>query len=331
MWWGWGRAWGGFRRAVSGRVAAVTVTVLVLTIPLGLAVNVFRLVDGNITRQRLLPDRAFAGASERPTRGSGAEGALDVLLVGTDAAADGTSRADVIIIAHLTADRRHAYLVHVPRDLYVDIAGHRRQKINAAYALGGTPLLVSTVERVYSVPIDHVALIDFNAFRAMTDTIGGVDLHVAEPSAEFPAGRTHLDGQRALQFVRERSQLRQGDISRGRRQLDYLTALLAKGVGSDGAAPRDRVEFVDVATRHLTLDESLTGGRLLSLAVESRDLRPADVTTLSAPWRSTRTIEGVGSVVVDVAEQRTLLGTALRDDRMGDYQDTSSPTAGFGH
>lgn len=330
MSWGWSRASAGLRRGASGRIAAVTATILVFAIPIGLAMNVFRVVDGNITRQQLLPDRSLAGAAGRPTRGPGAENALDVLLVGTDAAADGASRADVIIIAHLSADRRHAYLVHVPRDLYVDITGHRRQKINAAYALGGTPLLVSTLERTYHVPIDHVALIDFDAFRDLTDTIGGVDLQVTEASAEFPPGRTHLDGQRALQFVRERSQLRQGDISRGRRQLDYLTALLAKGVGGDGAAPSDRAEFIDVATRHLTLDDSLTGTRLLSLAVESRDLRPADVTTLSAPWRSTSTIKGVGSVVVDLAEQRQQLGAALRDDRMGDYRDTSSPTAGYG-
>ena len=73
-------------------------------------------------------------------------------------------------------------LVHLPRDMQVAIPGHGSDKINAAFALGGAPLLVSTVQDLLGVHIDHVAITGFEGFKAMTEALGGVDVEVEESS-----------------------------------------------------------------------------------------------------------------------------------------------------
>ncbi|WIB36226.1 LCP family protein [Curtobacterium sp. MCJR17_043] len=108
--------------------------------------------------------------------------ALDVLLIGSDARERldpqhdgvGGGRSDTLMLAHVSADRRHVSLMSILRDSWVEVPGHGRAKINAAYSWGGVPLTVQTVEQLLGVRIDHVAEIDFAGFVGMTDALGGV-------------------------------------------------------------------------------------------------------------------------------------------------------------
>ena len=103
-----------------------------------------------------------------------------------------------------------------PRDLYVT-SRQGKDKINAAFAYGGAPLLVQTVQGLVGVPVDHVAIIDFEGFKQMTDAVGGVNVYVEESSAgsgyTFTKGYQQMGGTEVLAFVRERKELSEGDIS----------------------------------------------------------------------------------------------------------------------
>src|SRR6185369_66835 len=110
-----------------------------------------------------------------------------ILLLGSDSrdpgAGDGVTgeRTDTIVLAHIPASQDKAYLVSIPRDLWVHVpassdgqSGNTMAKINAAYAWGGSALMVAAVEQYTGVRIDHVVKVDFAGFVRVTDAVGGV-------------------------------------------------------------------------------------------------------------------------------------------------------------
>src|SRR5439155_8391841 len=137
----------------------------------------------------------------------------------------GVWRSDTLILLHVPKSHDHAYLISVPRDLYVTIPkgpgnenGPTKEKINAAFFFGGLPLTVQTVENFTGVRIDHVVLMDFFGFQAVTDALGGVDMtidpdangkdvkSIHQPFRVFKQGQQHLNGAEALDYVRQRYQ-----------------------------------------------------------------------------------------------------------------------------
>ncbi len=96
-------------------------------------------------------------------------------------------RTDTIILLHRPASGKPT-LVSLPRDSYVPIPGQGRNKLNAAYALGGPDLLVQTVEQVSGLRIDHYSEVGFGGFVGMTDAVGGVELCPARNIRDRKAG-----------------------------------------------------------------------------------------------------------------------------------------------
>ncbi|MFR9754713.1 LCP family protein, partial [Streptomyces sp. TR06-5] len=112
----------------------------------------------------------------------------------------GASRSDTMMLFHLSGDRSDATVVSLPRDTWTDIPGHGRAKLNAAYSWGGPALAVRTVQDLTGVRVDHLAVVDWNGFRSLTDAVGGVDVTVARDvpglggAPARRAGRHHFDG-----------------------------------------------------------------------------------------------------------------------------------------
>jgi LCP family protein required for cell wall assembly len=207
----------------------------------------------------------------------------------------------------------------------VPIQGHGNAKLNAAFSFGGPPLLIATVERLTGVRVDHFAILDFEGFRSMTDALGGVDVRVARtvwaPAQKvlWSAGTHHLDGARALDFVRQRHNLPGGDLGRIRRQQAFLKALAGQAVDKGTLANPLRLNaFLEAATKAMSVDESLTISGLRSLALQFRSVRPGDVVFVTAP------VAGIGAegrqsvVYLDRAKGQPLY-RALRADAMVDY------------
>lgn len=247
------------------------------------------------------------------------------LLIGSDARTGlGGARSDVIMLMHIPVDKHNITLIHFPRDMYVYIPGHGRNKINAAFAFGGAPLLVQTLQGMLGVKIDHVAMIGFEGFKRMTDAVGGVDVYVEEGGTidghVFTEGMMHLTGWEALAFVRERKDLSQGDISRGRRQQAFLRALILKAISRETLTnPATLAAFVDAATSNVIVDQSLDIGQMRSELFAMSGLRSGDVRFITAPFSGFgRSPYGASIVLVDWAKLARL-GTAIREDRLDSY------------
>ncbi|MDN5794563.1 MAG: LCP family protein [Intrasporangium sp.] len=320
------------RRKRSGKrrnrivLVAALVMILVPVVAIGTYLAYLNhVVTDNIKQELLLP------APNPPTDAQGdaipqpAGTGTNYLLIGNDARPGDTgSRSDVMVLVHVPEDRATVQLIHFPRDLWVPIPGHREAKLNAAYAFGGAPLLVQTMQNMLGVDIDHVAVIGFEGFKRMTDAVGGVEVNVAEPSTSdgyrFTTGTMHMDGDMALAFVRERKQLSEGDISRGQRQQAFIKALMLKTLSKDVLLnPAKLATFVDAATSNLTVDQKLDVGQMRSQALAMRNLRGSDIHFITAPFTGFGWSKDGQSIDVTDWPKMKQLGEAIRTDTMNSY------------
>ncbi|GAA1789438.1 LCP family protein [Nostocoides veronense] len=142
------------------------------------------------------------------------------------------ARTDSIMLLHTGTGE--PTLLSIPRDSYVEIPGHGMNKINAAFAIGGPPLLSATVEKATGLRIDGYVEIGFGGFAKVVDSVGGVRMCL--PNAindekahiNLPAGCQVLDGKNALGYVRMRYSDPEGDLGRVKRQRAFLGALMGK-------------------------------------------------------------------------------------------------------
>jgi LCP family protein required for cell wall assembly len=252
------------------------------------------------------------------------------LLIGSDRREDIPSmgaRADAIMVVHLSRRGDRLSVIAIPRDGWVPIPGHGTAKINAAFAFGGPRLLISTVEQLTNVRVDHYAALDFNGFVQMTDALGGVDVTITQRTHDpkhdrtWEAGRQHLNGVEALDFVRQRWNLPAGDLDRIKRQQAFLHALEDKARGTRNPLKIDR--FVRAATRSVTVDDSVTSGGLRGLA--RRLLETSDIEYVTSPVAGTAARGGQSVVLLDDAGVRALF-TAVRDDRVSEYVSRNGAT-----
>jgi LCP family protein required for cell wall assembly len=215
------------------------------------------------------------------------------------------------MVLHLNQDHQGASLISFPRDMKVPIEGHGTNKINSAYAFGGGPLAVTTLENLLGVRINHVAVINFDGFVALTEQLGGVTVdnpYASESRGfKFPAGSITLQGDQALAYVSEIDELPGGDASRTERQRLVMQAMFSK-VASKGMLlnPVKFNQFMGSAAQQVSVDQNLTTSQLRDTGMSVR-FNPADLLSIEAPD------EDAGSA------QLAELKTALRDDTVADY------------
>lgn len=269
-----------------------------------------------------------------PERATEAGEALNFLIIGSDSRdlSVERGRSDVIVLMHINDQRDRVDLIHFPRDTFVPIPGTGgSSKINAAYAYGGAPLLVQTLQQQVNVPIDHVVIVNFESFKAMTDAIGGVDVNVTQAGGGFSTGVQHMNGEQGLRFVRERYSLSQGDISRGERQMQFIKGIITKALSRETLTNPGRIAgFVDAATTNLTVDEDLRVGDMRDLGFSMRNVRGGDIHFWSGPWCGIADHPVAGSIILKADAQMARLAEALRSDSMSGYVDNVSPRSGFG-
>ncbi|HET9649727.1 MAG TPA: LCP family protein [Microlunatus sp.] len=309
-------------------VSLALVLVGALTLTSVYALRVDTAVNQNLRRVDDLPPDVPANPSEspRPTKQPNAARAINYVLIGSDsrtAGDSGAGRSDALMVLHLSGDRKNAYLISFPRDMYVPIPGHGKDKINAAYAYGGTALTIRTLEGLLGTRMDHVAVIDFAGFIGLTEELGGVTVYNQHPTRSggwaYPMGKITIRGEQALAYVRERKQLPRGDLDRAERQRDVVTAIISKGLSREVISDPDRfISFAAGAAQHVTVDRGLSETELRRTVLSLR-LTPEDLHSMQAP------ISGFGTSPtkqsIDVVDRAKLaeLADALRNDDMASY------------
>ncbi|TDC79641.1 LCP family protein [Streptomyces hainanensis] len=254
--------------------------------------------------------------------------ALVYLLVGVDNAETpdsgqpwqpGEARSDTMMLLQIAADRRSAWLVSLPRDTWVEIPDHGEAKLNAAYSWGGPPLMIQTIQDLTDIRIDHLAVIDWSGFRALTDAVGGVMID-----------GERLDGRAALDYVRERKSLAEGDLDRTRRQQNFLRSLLNETLSTGTLTDPGRLNgLLDTVGDVISVDDRLSNGDLRSLAWDLRSLRGSDVHYMNAPVAGTTMIDGQSVVLLD-EEAAAPLWEAMRTDSMPTFTTSDEAPAQLG-
>ncbi len=297
------------------------IILLILVLLLAFAVGMWVYVDSSLRRIDALPD--YPG---RPADTPG----TNWLLVGSDARDDLTQeqkdqlstgdaagrRTDTIMILHIPSGSGKSTLVSVPRDSYVDVPGNGRDKINAAFAIGGAPLLVQTVEGATGLRVDHYMEIGFGGFAGIVDAVGGVDLCIKEPmndplaGLDLQAGCQELNGAQALGFVRTRA-FANADLQRVQNQREFLSALSDKATSFGTLInPFRAFPLLFASTDSISVNE---GDHLHHLAGMAFGMG-GGVDNVTVPVGGTPTLPGVGSVVQWDRENALRLFGALEKD-----------------
>ncbi|SCG60933.1 LCP family protein [Micromonospora halophytica] len=276
---------------------------------------------------------AFQGLQEeqRPVRA--ADSALNFLVLGKDLSApgDSVSRTDTIMLVHVPHSRDRAQLISIPRDTWTTIPrsspedGGRpaKAKINAAYAWGGTPLLVRTIEQFTGVRVDHVVVVDFAGFGKVIDVLGGVDVVVDKPfRPQFVRGPVlqpgvhHMDSALALDYARQRKQFADGDFSRMRHQQAIVAAVMREA-GRKGVLtnPGQLDDFLRATAGAVQVDQGMS---VFDTVWGLRQIRPDDITMLTSPTTGVGTV-GDQSVIFPDLPASAKLFAAVRNDKMDDW------------
>jgi LCP family protein required for cell wall assembly len=193
------------------------------------------------------------------------------------ASTTGPSRSDSIMLLRFGGG--HSSKLSIPRDTVVDIPGHGRDKINAAYAFGGAALTIQTIKQYLGIDIDHVIEVNFGDFPALIDAMGGIDYTgrcvVSRINGGFknggftlrlPNGTSHIDGRQALALARTRKNLcakAEDDRARVRRQQKILSAMKSRVVSPAGFI---RLPLISWAAPK-ALKSDMGGPRLLGYAI----------------------------------------------------------------
>ena len=234
----------------------------------------------------------------------------------------GSFRSDTMIVLHISADRESAQVVSLPRDSWVDIDDEwGAAKLNAAFSYGGPALLSKTVEKTTGMHLDHIAVVDLEGFEDITDTLGGVTVHIPKTVADgyrdqtWTAGDHTLDGEEALRYVRQRAGLPRGDLDRVQRQQNYLRAMLAE-IKSRGTLvnPAKVNGLVGDVAGNLAVDDGFGNGDLRSLAWALRGIKQSDISYATAPVLGFDTVEGQSVVRLDLDRTQRMFRAIAEDD-----------------
>lgn len=178
---------------------------------------------------------------EKPPEWEGTE-RVNILLIGADERGlreSEVARSDSMLVVSLDPVTKKITLFSVLRDTHVEIPGFRSNRVNAAITLGGPQLTMKTIGNLMGLDIQYYVYVDFQGFIKLVDAIGGIDFYVEKDmkwsdsaddhvyDIDLKKGQQHLDGDKALQYVRFRHD-KLSDFTRTERQRDFLKAIANK-------------------------------------------------------------------------------------------------------
>ncbi len=274
------------------------------------------------------------------------DGALNVLVMGSDSRGEGMDtaenkgeegeRSDTLMLVHIPEDRQNVYVMSIVRDLWVEIPGHGERKVNAALGLGGYPLVTATVENMLGVNIDHLAVIDFEGFNGLTSALGGVQVCNPQSFSSgqvnpsfFPRGEILLEGSDALRYVRERKAFLGGDFERVANQQRFVSAMVDQILTVDTLAnPQKLMGVVNSIVPFITVDDGLDAATIAGYGLQLNGIRSNDIETFTIPHGDPTEGPGGASIVLQDEAGIEELRQALQADDLDSYLSADDATAG---
>jgi LCP family protein required for cell wall assembly len=259
----------------------------------------------------------------------------------------GSLATDTIMVLHVPADGRRATMFSIPRDSYVDIPGYLKNKINAAYAdaysdaanrgashkqaeAAGADLLVATVSDLTGLRIDHYVQVGFGGFYTIAKALKTVPVTLCAATDDtrahnratnqtggsgfkMSAGHHDLTPLQALEFVRQRHNIKGGDLAREKRQRYFLAAAFDKIASAGTLLDPGRLHaLIKAVTGAFYVDDHFD---LVSFAQQLVDLSADRISGTTIPTHGTRDVQVAGLTtnveVVDPAQVRRFVQDRL--------------------
>jgi LCP family protein required for cell wall assembly len=298
----------GRKKILAWTAGGVAVVVL---LALGGAYAVYRHLNGNLHQVDISGELGTQPVDTHPQ-------AENIMIIGSDTRNGqgrgfgqnlNTDQSDTLMIMHVAADRKWVNVMSIPRDSWVNIPACKMGngqtsspttfKINEAFALGnldgnhtdlGVACTIKTLEQDTGIHIDHFVSINFTGFRDMVNALGGVEecnttaIDDPKSSLYLTPGHHLLRGLVALAYVRARYTLGNGsDLQRIGRQQAFMSSLVER-VKSKLLNPIAIYNFLNAATKSITIDSQLGGIHgLYDLAMSVRNLPASQVTFFTLP------------------------------------------------
>ncbi len=271
--------------------------------------------------------------SPTPTPDPLPAGPVNALFIGTDSRDPKslTGNADIIMLAHVPADRESLALISFTRDMWVPIPGIGEGKINSAFARGGTDTLKQTVVELLGggIDIDYTLQTNFNGFIAVTRALDGFTVDNKNASTvtvqstgrvlDFAAGELELTGTDGLIYVRQRKGLPLGDLDRTERQRAAVIGILDRIAERTAQDPvGTTADLLPLLLNNVKITGDLDLQGLIGLLPLAQNLTRDDVVSLMVPITGFGT-KGKASVNLIDEAQTAALGQALRDDDVAGY------------
>lgn len=292
---------------------------VVLLLLVACAAGVYWKLSSNISTQKM--DIIGKRPAPAPTNAQG-QRPMNILVLGSqtrdgqtgpnlgNSSKLGTNISDTAMLVHLTADRKHAIVVSIPRDLIVprpacrsasdpntvlpaSDTGGDDDMFDAAMNLGGPSCAAATVEQMSGLRVDHFMMIKFNGFEKMVDAVGGVNVCVPQPGINdwrsglvISAGQHVVKGYQALAFVRDRHGIGDGgDLGRIQMQQMFISSLIQKIESAHTLSnPATVWTLANTATSSLTTDPGLGSiPSLVGLASQLTHISSGNVTFITVP------------------------------------------------
>jgi len=295
-------------------IASRVVAVLILIMCAYFGIQTVRFTKSAEKQFGLTPLSMYQLATDGEAMVKSNDGRVNILLLGVGGGThEGPDLTDTIIVVSFDLTKKTVALISIPRDIWSDSL---KDKINSAYHYGeekkqdGGLMLSSIItEDIIGIPIHYAMVIDFSQFETLIDYIGGIDITVpiAFTDTEYPIagkeedqcggdltyacryqtlmfekGIQHMDGKRALMYVRSRhAEGEEGnDFARGRRQQDVIVAVKTKILSMQPWYHPDMsihlFQSFDKATK-----TNLTIGQLLALGKLGMGINPDTIQKIS--------------------------------------------------
>lgn len=246
----------------------------------------------------------------------------NILVLGIEGAG-GLLRADSILVASVNPDTNEIYLTSFLRDMYLEIPGYGKNKLNAAYELGGAKLIKETLETSFGFSISNTVTVNMEAFEKIIDSIGGIDVELSKAEAKYlnttnfisdkeyrcvKEGNQKLNGNQALGYARLRKvptlQGERDDLGRTARLREMLTEIIAE------YSKKDINEVIPVLNNILSyVNTDLTPDRIIPYLTISLQ-KEIKTNTLSIPAEGSYTPEvqkGMSVLVPDLEVNKAVL------------------------
>ncbi|MFF2515507.1 LCP family protein [Streptomyces sp. NPDC058086] len=282
-------------------------------------------------------------------KGFSKDEAFNILIIGTDKRTGkgnegygdkgSVGHADTNILLHVSKDRTNATALSIPRDLIVNvpdcptkqpdgtekvIPGTQNVRFNTSLGQDGRDpgCTMRTVKAVTGISVDHFMMADFNAVKTLTSAVDGVEVCVAhavndkESHLKLPAGKSKVEGEQALAFVRTRHSFgNQGDLDRIKVQQQFLGSLMRKMASSDTLTnPAKLISLAEAATKALTVDTGIGKvSTLKDVALELKKVPTKNITFTTVPVLD-NPAEKVKATVVVNQSQAPAVFDAIKND-----------------